>query len=233
MARFSKLGRVRFCQATERVGASRKRFAGLSADMDILLFGGFLGSGKTTIISKLLHGIVDSGATAALIENEIGEVGIDDKLVGEMGISVTPLFGGCVCCQITGSLIEAVLQIQKEVDPGWLIVEMTGLALMDRIRADLKRYGVKGIPIHAVSVADMSRWDKMLTVAHPLAERQLGGADIVFLNKTDIVQPNSVALEQARQISGGLVVPISAHSLGSLELWGMLREGLGLDEVSQ
>ncbi|MCL1895044.1 MAG: cobalamin biosynthesis protein P47K [Clostridiales bacterium] len=201
--------------------------------MEMILFGGFLGSGKTTIISKLLHGIVGSGDTAAVIENEIGEVGIDDKLLGETGISVTPLFGGCVCCQITGSLIEAVHQIKKEVDPSWLIVEMTGLALMDKIRADLEKYGVKGIPTHTVSVADMSRWDKMLAVARPLAERQLGGVDVVFLNKTDLVQPGSETLEQIGQLSDALVVPISAHSSSSLELWETLREGLGLKEGSQ
>ena len=65
----------------------------------------------------------------AIIENEIGEAGVDDKLLSDGGFQVRPLFGGCVCCQITGDLVTAVEEIRKDLDPDWLIVEMTGLAV--------------------------------------------------------------------------------------------------------
>ncbi len=154
--------------------------------MKVLIIGGFLGSGKTTVIGKILTGMAANNTSAALIENEIGEVGIDDVFFGGNGISVTPLFGGCVCCQISGSLLDAAGKIQDEINPDWLIVEMTGLALMNNIRDVFLKYGRGGVSVHMISVLDISRWEILNKTVPQLIRHQLEGANVILMNKTDV-----------------------------------------------
>ena len=113
--------------------------------MKLLIFGGFLGSGKTTIIRKVLEGLVSIGQTAAVIENEIGEIGIDDQVLSDAEVSVTPLFGGCACCQISGSLIRAIERIEFELNPDWLIIELSGLAMVGNLKNLFRRSGIRSV----------------------------------------------------------------------------------------
>lgn len=195
--------------------------------MEIILFGGFLGSGKTTVINRLLRGMVADGLTAAVVENEIGQVGIDDALVSPGGIQVTPLFGGCVCCQISGDLLSAVHQIQDQVNPDWLVVEMTGLALMDGIRGVFARYGRAGLCLHTVSVVDMARWSRLIRAMEPMVTRQLQGADLVLVNKTDVTPATPEALDRIASLTGGRpCLSVSATALEDKAFWQLIKEAL-------
>ena len=62
--------------------------------MKLLCIGGFLGSGKTTILMQVAHALVGAGRTVVIVENEIGEIGVDGDIVSELGIPVRGLFGG-------------------------------------------------------------------------------------------------------------------------------------------
>ena len=196
--------------------------------MEVLLFGGFLGSGKTTVINALLHDLTALGKTAATVENEIGAVGIDDVLVAQTGLKVTPLFGGCVCCEISGDLVRAVGQIADEVNPDWLVVEMTGLALMTDVLSVLSRYGRPDIPVHPVSVVDASRLGMLSGVMAPVLERQLRGAELVLVNKADVVQPTREQLEViAGWAPGARIRTVSAEKTEDTILWQTILEGIG------
>lgn len=167
--------------------------------MHILIMGGFLGSGKTSIIKLLIRGLVNAGQTCAIIENEIGEVGIDDAIISEAGLSITPLFGGCVCCQVSGNLFAAIERIHDEIAPDWVIIEMTGLAMMDNIRDLFIRYNKLNVDVHTVSLVDMSRWKHLLTALAIIFDRQIAGADILFLNKTDVQEPTEAVYATLRE----------------------------------
>lgn len=169
--------------------------------MDVLIIGGFLGSGKTTLIRPLIRGLVNAGGTCAIIENEIGEVGIDDEIIKEANLEVTPLFGGCVCCQITGDLLTAIQRIQDEINPDWVIVEMTGLALMDSIRDTFSKYGRDNIAVHTISVADLSRWEHLIGALSRVFDRQVEGADLIFLNKIDLAKPTEETYEKLHELA--------------------------------
>ena len=99
--------------------------------MKILLIGGFLGSGKTSFILKLAHHMIeDLGiANIVILENEIGEISVDDKVLGAAGYEVRGLFAGCVCCTLAGELPSSIRQIERELNPDWLIMEATGVDL--------------------------------------------------------------------------------------------------------
>lgn len=195
--------------------------------MQILLFGGFLGSGKTTVINRLLRGMTAEGHTAAVVENELGDVGIDDALVSQTGVQVTPLFGGCVCCQITGDLLTAVEKIEEQVNPDFLVVEMTGLAMMDSIRDVFVRYGRPGMVLHTISVVDMARWPKLLRAMEPLVRRQLAGAELVLVNKVDAASAGEEELAQISALAGGAPCRIlSARTEEDAAVWHLIQEEL-------
>lgn len=155
--------------------------------MRILLFGGFLGSGKTTTILQVARYITETKKEfVALIENEIGEAGIDDKLFADSGIKVKPLFGGCVCCQITSDLISAVSEIHETLNPDWLVIEMTGIAIPGNIAKLINEYCHFYSGFKTITVVDMGRWIDLKEVLGPLVTGQVEKTDFVIINKVDI-----------------------------------------------
>lgn len=155
--------------------------------MRILLFGGFLGSGKTTTLLQIAKYITENKhETVALIENEIGEAGIDDKLLADSGLQVRPLFGGCVCCQITSDLVTAVREINETIKPDWLMIEMTGLAIPGNIAKLINEYCNFYTGFKTITIVDMARWPELKEILGPLVTGQVEKTDFVIINKADI-----------------------------------------------
>jgi len=195
--------------------------------MRMMIIGGFLGSGKTTIVSQIVHSIIDAGGTAAIIENEMGQTGVDQQLVAEAGVKVTPLFGGCVCCQISGSLISAMVKIRDEIGPDWLIVETTGLAMMSGMMETLQRYGEKDIPLSLVTVVDAARWPVLIVGLRPLMENQVGGVDVVIVNKCDVAENIENTVSQIQALTPSTtVLTASATNSKPNELWAKIEPAL-------
>ncbi|HWR40891.1 MAG TPA: GTP-binding protein [Patescibacteria group bacterium] len=155
--------------------------------MRILLFGGFLGSGKTTTIlqvAKYLTGVCKE--TVAIIENEIGAAGMDDKILSASGLRVRNLFGGCVCCQITSELIQAITEIHETVEPDWLIIEMTGLAFPSKTAGEIEKYSKVHSAFKTVTLVDRGRWKEVRSMLEVLVVGQVTGSDLVLINKADL-----------------------------------------------
>ncbi len=158
--------------------------------MRIILFGGFLGSGKTTTILQVARQITETRReTVAIIENEIGEAGVDDQLFQDSGIHVRPLFGGCVCCQITSDLVTAINEIHQTLHPDWLVVEMTGLAIPGNIVERIDKYCSAFATFKTVTLVDGGRWSELKEVLEPLVVAQVQKSDLVIVNKSDIAGP--------------------------------------------
>ncbi len=172
--------------------------------MKILLTGGFLGSGKTSFILQLAHYMVEKMGIEkiAVLENEIGELSIDDKLIKGSGFQVRSLFSGCVCCSMAGELPAAVYRIEKEVDPEWLLMEATGLAFPDSIRGNLE-FSL-GITCRICCLADAKRWDRLIRAVNELMTGQIASADVVLINKVDLVDEETLKRveESVRSING-------------------------------
>jgi len=163
--------------------------------MRILLFGGFLGSGKTTTLLQIAKYITeDKHETVALIENEIGEAGIDDKLLANSGLQVKPLFGGCVCCQITSDLVTAVREINETIKPDWLMIEMTGLAIPGNIAKLINEYCNFYTGFKTITIVDMARWPELKEILGPLVTSQIEKTDYVIINKADIAGSDKAAI---------------------------------------
>jgi G3E family GTPase len=126
-----------------------------------------------------------------ILENEIGEVGIDDAYLRSGGFTVNNLFSGCACCTVSGELITAVSRIRSKLDPEWVIVETTGVAYPENMRGNLKA-ALKMDSLICILV-DASRWNRLRIPLGGLLRDQLVGADTVLVNKTDIVDEETVA----------------------------------------
>ncbi|MBN9021374.1 MAG: GTP-binding protein [Rhizobiales bacterium] len=160
---------------------------------------GYLGAGKTTLLNRILS--ENHGKKYAVVVNEFGEIGIDNDLIVESDEEVYEMNNGCVCCTVRGDLIRVVEGLMKR--PGGfdgILVETTGLAdpapvaqtffMDDDVRAKAKLDAV-------VTVADAKHLIQRLADA-PEAQEQIGFADVVLLNKTDLVGPDELAAVERR-----------------------------------
>ncbi len=160
---------------------------------------GYLGAGKTTLLNRILT--EQHGKRYAVIVNEFGEVGIDNDLIVESDEEIYEMNNGCICCTVRGDLVRAVEGLVKR--PGGfdgILVETTGLAapapvaqtffMDDDVRARAKLDAV-------VTVADAKHLLQRLDDA-PEAEDQIAFADVVLLNKSDLVSPAELAAVERR-----------------------------------
>jgi cobalamin biosynthesis protein CobW len=148
---------------------------------------GFLGSGKTTLLRYVMqHGLQNK--RVAIIMNEIGDIGIDGKVItGLEGVeSMVEFNSGCVCCTIDDYRFAiAVQQITQEVKPDLLIIETTGLADPNPIVDRLKTASVARDAV--ITMVDAATF-LPLAAEHDVLEEQVKAADFLVLNKIDLVE---------------------------------------------
>lgn len=154
--------------------------------MRVIIVCGFLGSGKTTIIRELAGFMVtQKGFRVVILENEVGEVGIDDLFLASEGFQVRGIFGGCICCQLTGEVTRAVNAIGKEFAPDSIVIEATGIARPGSIVGILRDYGEGIESMVVVDVVDASRWLELTEITPDLILGQVIESDVVLVNKVD------------------------------------------------
>jgi cobalamin biosynthesis protein CobW len=163
--------------------------------VDILT--GFLGSGKTTLLRHVLdHGL--KGKPVAVVMNEIGEVGIDGKVVTGLSAveKMVELSSGCICCTIDDYRFDlAIQEIVETANPHLIIIESTGLAdpepLAERVRT-------AGLGLDAViTVVDAANADRHLAETE-VAARQVAAADFLVVNKVDLVAERALGKLEKR-----------------------------------
>ena len=146
--------------------------------MKIVVLGGFLGSGKTTLLMQLAKYITQQvGAPQVVIlENEIGEVGVDNQLLSGASFSVENIFSGCICCSGAVDLVEGVRKIAADYHPDWLLIEATGMALPSAIRATLK--DELKLDAAVLCIVDANRWLRIRKASPDFSVAQLEKIDM-------------------------------------------------------
>ena len=161
----------------------------MEAKPKVIILSGFLGSGKTTVLVRMIERLRQregEGFRIAIVENEIGSASVDSSIIQEAGYSVTEMLSGCVCCTLIGQLIPALQKLEKELEPHLVILEATGMATPDTMANNLRKYGGYGVRI--VTLVDASRWQRIKLALQILLTAQLEPADIVCVNKIDLVE---------------------------------------------
>jgi G3E family GTPase len=165
----------------------------VSKPIPVTVLTGYLGAGKTTLLNRILT--ENHGKKYAVIVNEFGEIGIDNDLIVESDEEIYEMNNGCICCTVRGDLIRVVEGLMRR--PGRfdaIVVETTGLAdpvpvaqtffMDDDVRAKTQLDAV-------VALVDAKHLPLRLKDSRE-AEDQLAFADVVLINKTDLVTPEEV-----------------------------------------
>lgn len=163
--------------------------------MRAIILGGFLGSGKTSVLLQLaryLQGLSshDGGASVVVIENEVAKNGVDNLTLQSAGLTVRELFAGCVCCSLVGELNQTVERILRCGGPDWLIIEATGVAYPASMKRNLKN--ALDLDTDIITLVDAQRWDRLLLAMENLLLGQLEDCRLALINKTDLVSPEQV-----------------------------------------
>ena len=153
---------------------------------------GYLGAGKTTLLNRILT--YEHGKKVAVIVNEFGEVGIDNQLVIDADEEIFEMNNGCICCTVRGDLIRIISNLMKRRNKfDHLVIETTGLAdpapviqtffvdedMKDKIALDA-----------VVTVVDAKHIQQHWEADE--AQEQIAFADVILLNKTDLVSPQEL-----------------------------------------
>lgn len=159
-----------------------------------LVVSGFLGAGKTTLVKHLIEDAQRQGLKLAVVSNEFGELGIDRALLQEAGgPGYVELEGGCVCCQLTNELLETLQSLWETIRPDRVVVETSGVALpfetlMTFWREPLTEWVGESLAV-VVANAEQVAEDRDLEGTF---EQQVSSADIVVVNKVDLVPGDSL-----------------------------------------
>ena len=160
---------------------------------------GYLGAGKTTLLNRILS--ENHGKKYAVVINEFGELGVDNDLVVDTDEEVFEMNNGCICCTVRGDLIRIVGGLMKRRDKfDGIIIETTGLAnpapvaqtffVDDTVKEKTRLDAI-------VTVVDAKHLPQRLLDSAEAAE-QLAFADVIVLNKVDLVTPDELAAVEAQ-----------------------------------
>lgn len=197
-----------------------------SPAIPVTVLTGYLGAGKTTLLNRILS--EDHGRKYAVIVNEFGEIGIDNDLIVETDEEIYEMNNGCVCCTVRGDLIRVVQNLMKR--PGRfdaMIVETTGLAdpapvaqtffMDDDVRQKTRLDSV-------IALADAKHLLLRLNDSRE-AEDQIAFADIVLLNKTDLVDAEVLSGVEAVIHQINPTARVYRTTRGDVDLANILEQG--------
>ena len=195
------------------------------AKVPVTLLTGYLGAGKTTLLNRILT--YEHGKKVAVIVNEFGDVGIDHQLIINADEEIFEMNNGCICCTVRGDLIRIIGNLMKRRDKfDHLVIETTGLAdpapviqtfFMDEdVQAQTYLDSV-------VTIVDSKHiglhWDA------EEAQEQIAFADVILLNKTDLVTPKDLDVLESRIRSMNALTKIYRTRDSELEMDALLGIG--------
>lgn len=187
---------------------------------------GFLGAGKTTLLNRILS--EEHGRRIAVIENEFGEIGIDNALVINADEEIFEMNNGCICCTVRGDLIRILGNLMKRRDRfDAILIETTGLAdpgpvaqtffvdedLAERVRLDA-----------VITIVDAHHVGQHLDQSREVRE-QIAFADVILLNKVDLVEPSVVNALEHRLSSMNRMARIHRTTHAQIDLRYVLNVG--------
>ncbi len=164
--------------------------------MRLVQVAGWLGSGKTTLIIALSKGLSRKGVKVAVLVNEIGAIPVDGRVIQDYGLTVKDIGGGCICCQMAGSMMKTLRLLQEGPNPDIVILEPTGIAVPNAVKEMVLSAASREISLGPTIVLfDTTRAAKLLgyETLQRVVTTQLKDADIIALSKSDAITDEALA----------------------------------------
>ncbi|MDD1772144.1 MAG: hypothetical protein LUQ09_04415 [Methanomassiliicoccales archaeon] len=188
---------------------------------------GFLGSGKTTFLIEVAKELNLRGLKVATIVNDVGHINVDRKCMEVHGIHTLEISGGCICCEVQGTLTTTITNIYMSYRPDVILVEPTGVAIPLGLKQAAAET-VKKMPnileqSPIITFVDAMRIDKLMNNVRRLVETQIIEADAVLITKVD-------AVDQKRL---DMVIALVRELNPDVELlYGSSKTGQGVKEIA-
>jgi G3E family GTPase len=155
----------------------------------INLITGTLGSGKTTLLRRIVQ---EAKPGLAILMNEFGDIGIDGQVVKGKNIDMVELAGGCVCCELTGEFEAAVRELIDNAAPKRIVMEATGVAESDALTYEIEESLPEVRLDSVICIVDAYAYSRFPEIGY-VGRTQLEAADIILLNKIDLVSANEIS----------------------------------------
>ena len=157
--------------------------------MKILIISGFLGAGKTTFIKELAK---RTKKEIAIFENEYGTSGVDGDILKESTkVNIWELTEGCICCSVKGDFAASVLTIANTVNPEYLVIEPTGVAMLSNLITNLKQIEYEHIKLMApIVIVDALSLERYKNEFPEIYKDQIEFADTVIFSKSENLSEN-------------------------------------------
>jgi cobalamin biosynthesis protein CobW len=184
-----------------------------------LVVSGFLGAGKTTLVKHLIADAQQQGLKLAVVSNEFGELGIDRALLQEEGgPGYVELEGGCVCCQLSGELLKTLQNLWETIHPDRVVVETSGVALpfetlMTFWREPVTEWVGESLAVVVVNAEQVAEGRDL----EGTFEQQVSSADLLVLNKLDLVEEASLASLEGKLESMAPGAPLIRSIQGQID----------------
>ena len=185
-----------------------------------LVVSGFLGAGKTTLVKHLIADAQQQGLKLAVVSNEFGELGIDRALLQEEGgPGYVELEGGCVCCQLSGELLKTLQNLWETIHPDRVVVETSGVALpfetlMTFWRDPVTEWVGESLAVVVVNAEQVAEGRDL----EGTFEQQVSSADLLVLNKLDLVEEASLASLEGKLESMAPGAPLIRSIQGQIDV---------------
>jgi G3E family GTPase len=170
----------------------------------VTAIGGYLGSGKTTLVNHLLRNA--NGLHLAVLVNEFGELAIDEDLIEATGDDIISIAGGCICCSFGNDLTAALMDLARMTPrPDHILIEASGVAIPSSVVAAislLEGFSADGVVV--LADAETIRRNASDKYMGDTVTRQLNDADIILLNKADLA--SAMELKETKLWLNGLGV---------------------------
>ena len=165
----------------------------------INVISGFLGAGKTTLIKKLLTGRLRN-EKVVLLENEYGEIGVDGAFLQDVGITVTELNAGCICCTLAGDFQAAIDQLIDTYHPERILIEPTGVGKLSEILSAVEKAKQRHADIEvggSATVVDAGKCRMYLKNFGEFFIDQVKSASTVIFSRTQLLSAERVEKSRA------------------------------------
>jgi G3E family GTPase len=203
----------------------------------VTILTGFLGSGKTTLLNRILK--EDHGQRIAVIENEFGEVGVDNDIIETGDEQIVEMNNGCICCTVRGDLIRILGTLKEKRDKGEVrfdrvVIETTGMADPGPVAQTFftdEEIGNYYLLDSIITLVDAKHAPKQLDEFHE-AQEQVGFADRILMSKTDLVSEDDAAKLSSRLKKMNPRAPIKKVHFGNAPIAEVLDiRGFNLNAI--
>ena len=157
------------------------------------IFSGFLGSGKTTLIKKLIEEAYH-GEKIVLIENEFGEIGIDGGFLAEAGIKINEMNSGCICCSLVGDFAEALKKVIDEYSPDRILIEPSGVGKLSDVIKAVQNADTHGAELNGfTTVVDANKCKMHMKNFGEFFNDQIENAGCIVLSHTSNISDQKIS----------------------------------------